>query len=59
MYSLASDLSPLRLSPDHAVSHNNLGSLLSGREAEFHFRAAVGCNPGHYKAFYNLGRNLQ
>lgn len=48
-----------RLSPDHAVSHNNLGSLLSGKEAEFHFREAVRHSPQHYRAYYNLGRNLQ
>ncbi len=42
-----------------AVSHNNLGSLLSGQEAEFHFRQAVQHNPQHYKAAYNLARNLE
>ena len=49
----------LRLAPDHAVSHNNLGTLLEGREAELHFREAVKYNPQHYKAFYNLARNLE
>lgn len=48
-----------RLAPDHAVSHNNLGSLLSGKEAELHFLEAVHHNPQHYKAYYNLARNLQ
>ena len=49
----------LRLAPDHAMSHNNLGTLLDGREAELHFREAVKYNPQHYKAFYNLARNLE
>ena len=49
----------IKLAPDHAVSHNNLGTLLEGREAEFHFREAVRHNPLHYKAFYNLARNLE
>ena len=47
------------LAPDHSVSHNNLGSLLAGKEAEFHFRQAVLHNPRHYKAYFNLGNNLQ
>lgn len=49
----------LKLAPDHAVSHNNLGTLLDGGEAELHFREAVKHNPQHYKALYNLGRNLE
>ena len=49
----------IRLAPDHAVSHNNLGSLLEGREAELHFREAVRHNPQHHRAFYNLARNLE
>ena len=49
----------IRLSPDHAQSHNNLGTLLDGKEAELHFREAVRHNPQHHKAFYNLGRNLE
>ncbi|CAI8030256.1 Protein O-mannosyl-transferase TMTC1, partial [Geodia barretti] len=50
----------LRLAPDHASSHNNLGSLpgLDLHEAEFHFREAVRYNPTHYRALYNLGNNL-
>ena len=49
----------IKLAPDHAVSHNNLGSLLEGTEAELHFREAVKHNPQHYRAFYNLARNLE
>ena len=50
---------PLRLAPDHAVSHNNLGTLLEQEEAEHHFREAVRYNPQHYRAFFNLGSNLR
>ena len=47
------------LAPDHAVSHNNLGTLLELEEVEFHFREAVHHNPQHHRAFYNLGQNLE
>lgn len=47
-----------RLCPDHASSHNNLGTLLEGEEAEFHLRMAVLHNPQHSRAYYNLGNLL-
>ena len=47
-----------RLCPDHASSHNNLGTLLEGEEAEFHLRMAVLHNPRHSRAYYNLGNLL-
>lgn len=47
------------LAPDHAVSHNNLGTLLGLEEGEHHFREAVKHNPQHYRAFFNLGSNLR
>lgn len=56
--SLPSLLAP-SLAPDHAVSHNNLGTLLGLEEGEHHFREAVKHNPQHYRAFFNLGSNLR
>ena len=47
-----------RLCDSHASAHNNLGTLLSGSEAEYHFRQAIKHNPQHFKAFFNLGNNL-
>lgn len=47
------------LAPDHAVSHNNLGTLLGLEEGEHHFREAVKHNSQHYRAFFNLGSNLR
>ncbi|XP_065896491.1 protein O-mannosyl-transferase TMTC1-like isoform X2 [Dysidea avara] len=46
------------LAPEHASSHNNLATLLEGKEAEYHYKQAVKYNPGHYRAFYNLGNLL-
>ncbi|XP_047004848.1 protein O-mannosyl-transferase TMTC1-like [Schistocerca americana] len=46
----------LRLWPDYASAHNNLGTLLAGAEAEAHFLAAVGLAPAHVHAHYNLGQ---
>ncbi|KAM7286678.1 hypothetical protein ISCGN_030443 [Ixodes scapularis] len=45
----------IRLWPDHASAHNNLGAVLSSsREAERHFRHALRINPNHPGAHFNL-----
>ncbi|XP_018019051.1 protein O-mannosyl-transferase TMTC1, partial [Hyalella azteca] len=45
----------IRLWPDHASAHNNLGTLLNDtRMAEAHFRAALHAHPHHAHASYNL-----
>jgi tetratricopeptide (TPR) repeat protein len=53
----------LRLRPDFAEGHNNLGSLLLAQgkpeEAEANFRQAVRLRPDYAEAHYNLGLGLQ
>ena len=45
----------LRLWPDHASAHNNLGTLLNDtQEAESHFIEALRAHPQHAHASYNL-----
>lgn len=45
----------IRLWPDHASAHNNLGTVLSCcQEAEKHFRHALRINPNHPGAHFNL-----
>ncbi len=45
----------LSLCKEHASAHNNLGTLLDGSEAAYHFQQAIKYNPQHYRAYYNLG----
>ncbi|KAH9366746.1 hypothetical protein HPB48_020887 [Haemaphysalis longicornis] len=45
----------LRLWPEHASAHNNLGTLMTSPEdAEHHYRQALRINPSHPGAHYNL-----
>lgn len=47
----------LRLWPQYASVHNNLGSMLRNiDQAEWHFRAAIRYHAEHVNAHYNLGR---
>ena len=47
------------LSHDHSSAHNNLATLLSGLEAEHHFKQAIIYNPKHFKAYFNLANNFK
>jgi tetratricopeptide (TPR) repeat protein len=53
----------LRIKPDHAQAHNNLGNALARRGelegAIHHFREAIALDPGFAKAQNNLGNALQ
>jgi tetratricopeptide (TPR) repeat protein len=53
----------LRLDPNHADAHVNLGRLLheqgSAADAEWHYRAAMTANPDHETAAFNLGVALE
>ncbi|XP_067137784.1 protein O-mannosyl-transferase TMTC1-like isoform X2 [Centruroides vittatus] len=45
----------LRLWPDHASAHNNLGTLLNDTDkAEQHFKIALQIDPWHPRAHFNL-----
>ncbi|KAL1482557.1 hypothetical protein MTO96_033714 [Rhipicephalus appendiculatus] len=45
----------IKLWPDHASAHNNLGTVLtSAEESERHFRYALHVNPNHPGAHFNL-----
>jgi predicted O-linked N-acetylglucosamine transferase (SPINDLY family) len=59
----ASYAEALRLEPDYAIAHNNLGALLHARqkpgEAAVHLRRAIELRPGYPEAHYNLGNALQ
>uniref|UniRef100_T1J4S4 dolichyl-phosphate-mannose--protein mannosyltransferase n=1 Tax=Strigamia maritima TaxID=126957 RepID=T1J4S4_STRMM len=49
----------LRLWPDHASAHNNLGTLLEDpTEAKMHFMEAIRINPLHPRAHFNMGNLL-
>jgi Flp pilus assembly protein TadD len=53
----------LRIAPDSAEAHNNLGIALvntpgRGSEAIPHFQAALRLQPGYPDARYNLGMAL-
>ncbi|XP_052088184.1 protein O-mannosyl-transferase TMTC1-like [Mytilus californianus] len=46
----------IRLYPEHASSHNNLGTILNNTtEATYHFEKALKIIPGHQGALINLG----
>jgi len=53
----------LRLKPDYAVAHNNLGNALVSRgssgDALQHFREAVRLDPSNAEAHYNVGSLLR
>ncbi|KAL1468148.1 hypothetical protein MTO96_041667 [Rhipicephalus appendiculatus] len=45
----------IKLWPNHASAHNNLGTVLtSAEESEHHFRYALHANPNHPGAHFNL-----
>ena len=52
----------IRLQPDLAEAHNNLGNLLAGRhaypEAAYHFEQAIASNPGYVEARHSYGVTL-
>ena len=53
----------LRINPDYALAHNNLGNVLLGRgnpgEALQHFRDALRLDPSNAEAHYNVGSMLR
>lgn len=49
----------LRLWPEHASAHNNLGTLLDDPiQAKFHFMEAIKINPLHPRAHFNIANLL-
>ena len=49
----------LRLAPDHAGAHVNLGRLLQAAKAAEHYRSALQARPGDGTAAFNLGVALE